>query len=581
MAVPFFTPVRRNHIVGPAGVGSILVTRNGVTVLVCGLPTWLASMPTHGPDERARRVERRNLLGRYELHDHNAEKDLGVSKFLLPPVVDEDPSYRHTWFVPAIRFPLSEYCHNPSCKMLTKASVESPSVGQCSDCSERRKSRRQQVPVVLICPAGHLDELDFTAIAHPSGICSAPKLAYHVGQNITAPEIKCVNCNSKGRVEASKTVPCTGARPWLVGAAAEKCDAGMRVIDRTSTSVYFPDVRSYLHIPAATGLRDTVLRWLEDDPIVAGREPTDEILQSHARALFPDLTLEDLRKHLEHLRAPRNEEAQSRAGELKALTSGTRGVHTSDGPPVLDAELISPNRYNEYVGEDQLISRVAAVHRLAETRAIAGFTRVEPPSRAPNTPTGFSLMWGHEPGRVPDHDWLPGVRVYGEGILLELNSRRVETWAKAAEASLPPIALQGEVLTAEFQLAHTLAHLLMNAAALQCGYPVASLRDRIYALPDRTALLIYTGDGDVLGTMGGLVELAQPGYLEPLVDSALANAQWCGLDPVCISPVGHIKNHRAGACHQCCLLPETSCSWWNRGLDRATLIGRGAVRGYL
>jgi hypothetical protein len=190
-------------------------------------------------------------------------------------------------------------------------------------------------------------------------------------------------------------------------------------------------------------------------------------------------------------------------------------------------------------------------------------------------------MWGESLGHVASHDWLPGTRIFGEGFLLELNAEKVEAWAKAASLSITSEELQGEELAIEFQVAHTLAHLLMNAASLRCGYPIASLRDRIYALPGRTALLIYTGEGDVMGTLGGLVELAQPGSLELLLEEAYSSARWCGLDPVCMNPVAHVKRDRAGACHQCCLLPETSCGWWNHALDRATLVGRGELRGIL
>jgi hypothetical protein len=270
-----------------------------------------------------------------------------------------------------------------------------------------------------------------------------------------------------------------------------------------------------------------------------------------------------------------------RGPELDALTSGRRGVHTADGPPVLDAEVIPPNAHPTHVGTQSPIAQVVAVHRLAETRALAGFTRVEPPIRGGSGATGYHLLWGTRQEINPHADWLPGQRVYGEGILLELNATTVAKWSKQATRHLLPVTLQGETLTVEFQLAHTLAHLLMNAAALQCGYPIASLRDRIYDLPGRTALLIYTGEGDTIGTMGGLVELAQPGELEHLLDVAYANARWCGLDPVCLEPVQHIRHGTAGACHQCCLLPETSCDWWNEGLDRATLIGRGPMVGYL
>jgi hypothetical protein len=587
MASPFYTSVRRNHIVGPAGVGSIVVTRNGITVLMCGLPQWLSAAPGRGADELAKREDRLRLIRGHEIHDVNAERDLGVARFLLPPVVDDEPSYWSTWFLPAVRFPLHEYCHNPTCGSLAAASPENPSVGKCDMCGGKRPSRRQQVPIVRVCPAGHLDEVDFAAMMHPDGGCGArPKLKYRPGSNSSAPEVECLECRAKARVDPWTKVACTGARPWLPGAPPEKCAESMSVSDRTSTAVYYPDVRSFVHVPPGGVLRDVVLRWLEDDvtaralrtvPNGGGLVP----LLREAEQFFPGILREDLLAHVNYLENFEPEESDWGA-ELDALTSGRRTSPHGDGPPMLDAEVLDGARFDpKIVGPSALISRVVAVHRLAETRVLVGFTRVDPPRRGQSGATGFQLMWGESLGHVASHDWLPGTRIFGEGFLLELNAEKVEAWAKAVSLSITSEELQGEELTIEFQVAHTLAHLLMNAASLRCGYPIASLRDRIYALPGRTALLIYTGEGDVMGTLGGLVELAQPGSLELLLEEAYSSARWCGLDPVCMNPVAHVKRDRAGACHQCCLLPETSCGWWNHALDRATLVGRGELRGIL
>lgn len=582
---PYFTPVRRNHIVGPAGVGSLLVTKNGITVLMAGLPSWLTAVPAVGASDGDKRMHRIGRIRSNELHDHTLEHDLGLTRLMSPPALEDEPSHRTTWFLPAVRFPVSEVCHNPSCRRIVRVAPESPSVNYCNVCG-KKGNRTQQLPVLLACRGGHLDEIDWAAVAHPQGVCSTdPPLTYTAGANPRAPEIRCTGCGSRGRLDAFAEVPCTGNRPWLA-AASEPCSEGMQVLERTSTQTYFPDVRSALHIPAAGSLRDNVLRWLEDDLTAvslrrAGDTGARNELLRLARQIFPDLNADSLAAHADHLADPATQ-SHGFAAELDALTSGVRGVHTTDGPPVLDAEVLDPSSFDpKHVGPDAPIASVVAVHRLAETRALAGFTRIDPPSRAERSIEGFALMWGHDRSVVDDHDWLPGNRVYGEGILLELSPSRVRRWEEQARRQLRPVDLRGEILDARFHLAHTLAHLLMNAAALQCGYPVASLRDRIYTADERTALLVYTSEGDIIGTMGGLVELAQPGYLEPLLTAAYANAHWCALDPVCLEPVAHIKHATAGACHQCCLLPETSCGWWNQGLDRATLTGRGSLRGYL
>ncbi len=587
---PFFTPVRRNHIVGPAGVGSLMVTRNGITALVCGLPTWNSQAPRRSAHELAKKEELVQLLDQLTLHDSNAEHELNVDRLMQPPVYVDEIGVT-PWFIPSIRFPLAEYCTSPRCRVLQVASPESPSVNYCQDaeCKQNRKRQAptQQIPIVLACPDGHLDEPDFESLVHPNEPCtSRPRLQYRPGHIITSPEIKCLDCETQVRFTRELAPQCSGRRPWIPGFPQDSCELPTSILDRTDTRTYYPDVRSYLHIPASSGLRDTVLRWLQSDHIAnafrqVGASAIPQLLE-RAESIFPDLSEEELVAHLQHLANPIGQETGP-ASEITALTSGVRGKHTSDGPPILDAEIIPVGEYeSSLISRDAAITRVVAAHRLAETRALAGFTRIEPPNpSAARALTGYQLLWGRSLPEDATQNWIPGMRIYGEGIYLELNQEHVATWAHQARDHLPNIDLSGESLTAEFQLAHTFAHLLMNAASLECGYPIASLRDRIYVTAQTTALLIYTGEGDVLGTLGGLVELAQPGALESLLRKTYDASRWCSLDPVCLNPVQHVKQASAGACHQCCLLPETACAYWNKGLDRATLIGRDQLAGFL
>ena len=56
-----------------------------------------------------------------------------------------------------------------------------------------------------------------------------------------------------------------------------------------------------------------------------------------------------------------------------------------------------------------------------------------------------------------------------------------------------------------YVLLHTLAHLLIQSLSMRCGYPAASIRERIYADYEgkRFALLLYTASPDAEGTLGG------------------------------------------------------------------------------
>lgn len=127
---------------------------------------------------------------------------------------------------------------------------------------------------------------------------------------------------------------------------------------------------------------------------------------------------------------------------------------------------------------------------------------------------------------------------------------------------------------------HRLAHLLINRLTFECGYASASLRERLYVSNSETnpmaGILIYTAAGDSEGTMGGLVRMGKPGYLEPIFRRAIESAEWCSSDPVC-RELGAKSGQgpdscNLAACHSCALLPETSCEEFNRFLDRSLMV---------
>lgn len=54
-----------------------------------------------------------------------------------------------------------------------------------------------------------------------------------------------------------------------------------------------------------------------------------------------------------------------------------------------------------------------------------------------------------------------------------------------------------------------ISHLLIKQLSYECGYNIASLRERIYYMPEKdpetkkAGILIYTASGDAEGTLGG------------------------------------------------------------------------------
>ena len=87
-------------------------------------------------------------------------------------------------------------------------------------------------------------------------------------------------------------------------------------------------------------------------------------------------------------------------------------------------------------------------------------------------------------------------------------------------------------------------------------------------------ILIYVAVPDIVGSLGGIVELAEPRRFLALAAAAIARSKWCSLDPVCSEHEGqglHLLNR--AACHACLLVPEPSCDYKNTLLDRVFVKG--------
>ena len=79
-----------------------------------------------------------------------------------------------------------------------------------------------------------------------------------------------------------------------------------------------------------------------------------------------------------------------------------------------------------------------------------------------------------------------------------------------------------------------------------------------------SGLLIYTASGDSEGTLGGLVRMGKPGFLEQIIEQALREAEWCSNDPVC-SESGEVQEdgdviNRLSACYAFKYVRESNSS---------------------
>lgn len=277
--------------------------------------------------------------------------------------------------------------------------------------------------------------------------------------------------------------------------------------------------------------------------------------------------------------APEGEEASYRQQEYSVFS---RDLQVGFPKTDLDIRSADLTKYGSLVAN--AFCRVALLHKLRETRAFEGFSRIYASGL---TRVERRQLFVDSPKR-----WLPAIVVRGEGIFLQFSESRLQKWLDRVGSDVEDRLVrmrrnldaltsrrhaEARVVTPRFVLLHTFAHLLINQLVQDCGYGSASLRERIYSADGEkpmAGVLIYTAAGDAEGTMGGLVRMGQPDRLEAVIRRALEKACWCSTDPVCIESRGQgADNCNLAACHSCALLPETSCEEQNRLLDRGIVIG--------
>jgi hypothetical protein len=606
--MPAYKPVRRSQLISPFGIGAMVDFPRDESLMLAGLDAW----PFAKEDCPAE--------SGWLIREERLEARLGISHFRLPPDHrDPDGGNRFANIdVPFVRFPRWHYCHH--CGGMEKLSPFSSTRERCrgrpyaqQSCADRPERRRPfLIPVrfVAACERGHVQDFPFFEWVHrdkPVGEdCRLRLRAGRSSAGLSGITIECT-CGerrtlgdvfqfdpNKGGPLARIKCNCAGLRPWLgeEEAGAEPCGQHLRVLQRGATNLYFPNVVSAIYLPLwAEEVGGDIVAVLDQPHIwsllsqsTAGGRVDPERVEVVAGMAGVDAkklaAAAQLKLDGRNVQAADDEESFRRS-EYQAICDGKVGPQTE-----LYVECAKNQDYSPAFS--RFFARIRLVHKLRETRIFTGFTRIFPPDG--------NLAGDRFQSIALDRQirWLPGVKVYGEGIFLDISADAVDQWLASEKAIIsrmqPLIARYNAArterqqphapITAKFILLHTLAHILINQLSFDCGYGSASMRERLYCdLNDHAhpmqGILIYTASGDAEGTMGGLVRQGRHGRLEACLLRALHRSAWCSSDPVCIESNGQGPDSaNLAACHGCCLLPETSCENGNRLLDRALLTGK-------
>lgn len=584
--------LRMGQLFGPYSVGAIYPCDANTTVMIAGLDPYRSFIR----EGRLREVE-----------DPRLQQYIGVRRLYSPPEDEGSGSA----YVPALRFPNWLYC--PRCeRMQYFGPTNTSNTLCCKSCTDKYHHTVKLVPerFVVVCPHGHIDSFPVMEWVH-NGEDIDPRDPNHIiyrhtkGGSTTMGDIeyRC-SCGARRTLNGANTpgglsmigYHCKGRQPWLDKNSSIPCSADnrdLRVVIMGATNVCYPDVVNSVLIPDAidekvrTAVNKQFGSLLKMD--CEGRL-TNDILDMLARA--SDVNPDDFRLAYNQQKSSGDSgKSQTDVEYLHDEFLTLRDPHRSEKGKFVGTA-IDVSKYG-LPALRSFISKVTLVETLTVTRALVGFTRLNPEYNDSKTMEERRRVLS-----VGKLDWTLANQNIGEGIFVELNNSRLGEWANRAEVASRISIMQEnldvsrrernlapKILNPKYVVIHTLSHLLIRGISEVCGYSAASLRERIYCqqfmnddgmedFEDMHGLLIYTASSSGDGSLGGLVRSGEPGRFEDIFLGALQKATWCSDDPVCIESAGQgLDSCNLAACYNCTLLPETACENGNKFLDRGVVIG--------
>ncbi len=489
-------------------------------------------------------------------------------------------------------------------RMVEFTQLGSTKGGKLTYSGEGKKSNVNPIRFVAACARGHLQDIAWRFLAHRNGDRSCRKSLYWVERGVSSdPADISVRCTCGASVSLGDLYKpaflgqCGCNSPWLNPRRSpeDTCDKELRLLPRSATNTYFAQTVTVISLTKADSRVRQVIQehrtTIDSIKQLPGWLQVLRVLPQTKDAFTPFSDDEITRALDEGGSGAAQGAVNPRIAEFDLLASGQRWIGRKDPDAFLFAETIDRDRLGLASPWDKLLTGIVKVHRLREVTCIYGFTRLEPPPTSAESELDEIQLAVDGADLARNVEWLPAVEQFGEGVFLHISSEYLKCWLAKPDVMARAALLKGgedrdaerhkrppHHLGAAYWALHSLSHALLAELALDCGYPLSSLKERIYASgtgqAERYGILIYTSTAGGQGTLGGLSSMAE--RVPALLDSAMAKLRLCSNDPICAEhgPNGDHDDRplHGAACHACLLIPETSCEARNTRLDRGLLV---------
>lgn len=472
--------------------------------------------------------------------------------------------------------------------------------------------------------------------------CGNPNLNWSENKNksegYASIYVECKNCNKKVNLEGINSINpyCKGEKPWEAqsnnpnNVPHEKCylrgekingREKMRVSLVTANNMYYANGFSSLFIPihlaediskeltdASEILSERYERRNSSKPIskedywnTKVANDFEEFLNDNALTI--DGTINEFQLSLKSIFLNLNENQSDdsheefRWQEYRCF-SQNQVIHTSEENKGLSfRDVVLSEKLKIY------FNKIQQVDELMITNIQFDFTRVKPKERIVKINEGGQKIINEASlgqnifAQEKDEVFvMPANEVYGEGLFFQFNDKKIEDWITQNKESLEQrytrffnrdidsqeqyAGIKQKIKNNGFKhfLIHSFSHLMMRELEFTCGYPTASLKERLYISENTdipmSGTLIYTAEGSE-GSMGGLVSQGETEKIMEIILKGLNRSLDCSSDPLCWESDGQgIFDLNMSACFSCSLVSETACEELNLGLDRRVLVDK-------
>jgi hypothetical protein len=599
--------IRPSQFMYTYGIGSI-IDLPAFSVIVSGLDDWKINPDTVTP------IFEDRLLKAVQYYEPQTKS------LISPPLKPDDYNFgdpfdeRSTVGLPVRVFPSWMVC--PKCHLLAPIEtglfelkknfyrVENNRFVH-TGCTKKGPSGKapQVVPARFLaaCEDGHLDDFPWSEYVHQGQPCTAPILKFNefgMSGEARGVIVECMNCGSKRplseafRKEKRDKLPlCAGSRPHLRDTDPKKCEYHIRPIVLGASNSWFSVIQSVIAIP----VEGSRLNQLVDEHWgalinVESAEILDYLRKSGSLSNelsdFPDEKIMQAIKE-KHAQSgdgqPGDQQPDLKRPEWDVFTGKAKSANNKE---FRFKKVDVPGKLEKY------ISKILLVERLREVSALIGFTRID--SFGEYVDPDLEVEIPRVPLYRKQGDYMPANEIRGEGIFLQIDEDMLNRW----ESKNPIQRREMEFFESHkkwkeahfienpedgfpgirYVLLHTLSHALMRQLSLECGYPSASIRERIYCASDdpkgpMAGILLYTAAPDSDGTLGGLVEMGKTDNFELIMSRLFEDQSLCANDPTCAENIPNKTGQtiHGAACHACMFAPETSCERGNKYLDRSLI----------